>query len=587
MAQVCVYGALREDIRNQAEFDAAMKAVNSGEEKSLFLHPGVYTLSQPIRASQPLCLKGSSATITLPGQVFSPVFAERTTLSHYVYHIDTPIPPYSLFVTDKDSIINVSESVLDSLEVNITPDDIIGDVVRKSGIDIKIPITDNLTHLSGKQFSRAFGYFDCGWAKIDFTLHHIDEDFLYCTTLDYSNVPSFNYDKVEYKKGIRYVIYNAELKDGAIFYDEENLYVPKSAGIIRCIPCCLFDENKQPSAVCLSDVCIDGIRFANFNGLAIRSGLDNLCEIRNCEFRNTLCTTLDISKKNNSEACMSLLENCSFYNCSLLDGFIVNLSSDYCVHPCITVTNCTLSRYPSDKVSYKNWRGAIGICADVIVNRNVIYNTCRDHVFITRGKSIVSDNIIYNTPAFNSCRERNLSNDWGGIYCGYFTPNAQTAIDNKLHTILLENNFIHDVYASAIGARGIYIDDGRGDVCCRYNLVVNTQSFSLDSRDASSYTAASSIRNVFEHNMLGTRYRLSAGASVPYDLCPILYDNVMFGDFCNVTNERTIKNKSDIIFPISILKIEPDRIYVSKTDFKKLCKLSYWSYFKRYVYMSR
>ena len=68
---------------------------------------------------------------------------------------------------------------------------------------------------------------------------------------------------------------------------------------------------------------------------------------------------------------------------------------------------------------------------------------------------------------------------------------TKSALDNKIHHILLENNLIYGAYAYGRDARGIFIDDGRGDVTCNNNVILNTQSFSIDSRNVKRHDASS------------------------------------------------------------------------------------------------
>lgn len=131
-------------------------------------------------------------------------------------------------------------------------------------------------------------------------------------------------------------------------------------------------------------------------------------------------------------------------------------------------------------------------------------------------------------------KDRNLSSDLGLVYVNHFTNDAGIAIGNTQNLVLLENNLMYGAYAYGNDARGIFIDDGRGDVTCRNNVVLDCQRYSIDSRDARSYVPTSSIRNRLENNCLGTPFRLAAGEGVPEKDRPTQYGNVMLTDGQNI-----------------------------------------------------
>ena len=131
-------------------------------------------------------------------------------------------------------------------------------------------------------------------------------------------------------------------------------------------------------------------------------------------------------------------------------------------------------------------------------------------------------------------KDRNLSSDLGLVYVNHFTNDAGIAIDNTQNIVLLENNLMYGAYAYGNDARGIFIDDGRGDVACRNNVVLDCQRYSIDSRDARSYVPTSSVRNSLENNYLGTPFRLAAGEGVPEKDRPRQSGNVMLTDGQNI-----------------------------------------------------
>ena len=358
------------------------------------------------------------------------------------------------------------------------------------------------------------------------------------------------------------------MKSNGIFYDNEYLYVPKGVGEIRYIPCALYNKSK-PSITCLSDVVLDGVHFCEFNGIRINATSNSKCIIKNCTFKNTLGTVLAVKKKNTPDAKPVTIKDCRFMNCSIQKDWVIGLSSDCVNHLCIFMDGCTLSRYPDAKVGYKNCSAVVNVNGDAIISNNTIYNTCRAHLYFTKGYSVARGNVLYN--------------DWGAIYCNHITRDFHEAVSNIKNKLLFENNYIHDIYAHAKDARGIMIDNGRGDVICRGNLILNTQSYTLDCRDAKRTTVASSIRNVFENNVLGGRYRMAGGIGLQHKDYPISSGNVVMGEYQTVINERIRKKETDVVYPMPIKEVKSTYIIVSSKAYNKLAKLPSWNYIKRFV----
>ena len=581
-APLCVFAINQVRISTQKAFESIVRQINLGKEQNIILSSGTYFLNQPINAKNKLCITGNNATIMMKGETYSPLEAVRVTNSHYVYKLKSAILPYSLFVTRDHKIVDVSESVDNHSKVNVISEDIIGPVEQYIGMELKIPLAKNLSHLANRKMSNTYGYFDCGWSKIDFIVDRIDHSYIYCKSLNKTNVKDINYEKTHYRDRIRYVLYNAEMKFDEIFYDNDYLYVPNNVGEIRYIPCALYNKSK-PSITCSSDVVLDGIHFSEFNGIRISATSNSKCIIQNCIFENTLGAVLTVKKKNTTDAEPVIIKDCRFMNCAIQKDLVISLSSDCIDHPCFFMDGCTLSRYPDAKVGYKNCNGVVKVNGDAIISNNTIYNTCRDHLFFSKGCSVARGNILYNTSEFNSHIHRNLSNDWGAIYCGHFTKDPHAAAQNKINILLLEGNYIHDIYGHVKDARGIMIDNGRGDVICRGNLILNTQSYTLDSRDARRTIVTSSIRNVFENNVLGGRYRMAGGIGLQHKDYPISSANVVMGEYQTVINERIRKKEKDVVYPMPIKEVKSTYIIVSSKAYNKLAKLPGWNYIKRFV----
>lgn len=520
------------DVRNQDEFDAYMKKAQAGEPVGISLAKGEYVLKNCILAKAAFSIHGNGATITYSNEKYSPEDAVRRTRDHYICKLKEPIPVFSLFIDENAEILPVSESVQDDIRVN-TCEQIEGEYNSKAGAELKIPIARNLSGLANKVFSKAYGYFDCAWKEMDFRITGSDDNYFNVITLQSCNTGNFNYEKKSYKNDIRYVIFNAEPKAGSIYYDDEYIYIPTSCKEVEVISNDAWGKNT-PTIDCRSSVSLSGLTFKNFNGISVTSPSDCACSISDCEFINTLSYALRVNKLSGDATVPVLINGCRFVHCSVLCNNVVRLSSKAERRNCFEVRDCEINRYDDSFVGYKNCTGALIVSADAIVDNCRIWNTPRDHVFIDRGSVTVRNCVLYNTEQFNSLRDRNLSSDLGLIYVNHFTNDADKAVNNTENIVLIENILLYGAYAYGKDARGIFIDDGRGDVTCRNNVVLDCQRYSIDSRDAKSYIKTSSIRNRFENNYLGSPFRLAAGEGVPEIDRPSLSGNILLTDKENI-----------------------------------------------------
>ena len=520
------------DVRNQDEFDAYMKKAQAGEPVGISLAKGEYVLKNCILAKAAFSIHGNGATITYSNEKYSPEDAVRRTRDHYICKLKEPIPVFSLFIDENAEILPVSESVQDDIRVN-TCEQIEGEYNSKAGAELKIPIARNLSGLANKVFSKAYGYFDCAWKEMDFRITGSDDNYFNVITLQSCNTGNFNYEKKSYKNDIRYVIFNAEPKAGSIYYDDEYIYIPTSCNEVEVISNDAWGKNT-PAIDCRSSVSLSNLTFKIFNGISITSPSDCACNIANCEFLNTLSYALRVNKLTGTEQIPVRITGCRFIHCSVLCHNVVSLSSKPENRNCIEMSNCEIKRYDDTYVGYKNCTGALVVSADATVDNCRIWNTPRCHVYINRGMVTVKNCTLYNTQQFNSFKDRNLSSDLGLVYVNHFTNDAGIAIGNTQNIVLLENNLMYGAYAYGNDARGIFIDDGRGDVACRNNVVLDCQRYSIDSRDARSYVPTSSIRNSLENNYLSTPFRLAAGEGVPENDRPTQYGNVMLTDGQNI-----------------------------------------------------
>lgn len=557
-------------ISSQEEFDRMIDKGMHGIGVDEHIASGVYTLKKDVILTGPIRLKGKKVTITGNNEILSQdeVIGEEGDFD--IYRIHTDIPDFSLFLDEQQNIIPVSESVEAEKMVNFCSA-VDGEYARKPGLPLRITTDCHVPKIRITETSRVYGYFDCGWSVINFSVKSIMGQHLYIETLNSTNTKDFNYEKRFYKNEIRYVLFNAEKKEGCIYYDSQYLYVPKKykkISIIRNL------HKQAPSIHVKSDVEMSGITFMNFNGIKVESSTSSACKVTNCQFLNTLGSALTIKKKSGTPSIPATIENCRFQHCSIYTGNIISVTTDHTNKNCIYIRNCTINRYDDTFIMYKNAGGCVSLNGNVEISDCRIYNTPRCHLYLAEGRIIAHDNILYNEQQFNQYKHRNLSSDFGLIYCDHFTNDSRIALENTSNTIQLERNILYDVYAYGNDARGIMIDDGRGDVSCIQNIIHNTGIYSIDARECNKFIGTSSIRTTFKGNLVGIKYRLQGGKDICEDDLPIVDGNYILGNnTCKVINTTTLQ--ADIVIPGGFIQeITNDKIIISQ-NIKRLIKKSF------------
>lgn len=569
-------------VLTQKKFDNVVDRINSGEELNVKLAKKTFHLNKKINATVPLSFVSNGAIITSHDEVFESKFAEMQTDDHYVFKINNSLSLFPLFYSPSGDIIEVSESVNEKTYVNYIDGIIESNLVYKTGEKISFSIPNNLIHLRDKAFSKTFGYLDCGWTAVFLKIDSTDHDFFYCTTLNDCSTNDYQYDATKYKQKIRFVIYNAEIKPGRIYYDNEYLYVPKDIKKLYCI----HRSNIHSRALDIessSDITLKGVNFIGFKGLDVDSDVNSICEINKCSFRFCLGRALTINKHNGENAKVAKVHCCDFYFCSLVTSYVVQLTSTFNGGSCIKMDECRISRYPNSKVIYKNPVGSVSVNANAQVLNNVIYNSCRDHIFLTKGKIEAKGNFLYNSDAFNNNRDRNFSSDWGMIYCGcIYYDNTAKGLENKSHRIYLQNNLIYGAYAYGENARGIFLDDGRGDVFCENNIILNCQAYSIDARNIKQ-TDASSVRNVYANNVVTNRYRLEGGPAVVWQNIPQTKANVLLNVRDNLVSNIQVVEK-DVCVDVKIdCFLNNGKVLVSDEIYEVFEKNHSWKDLGKYI----
>ena len=582
VSQCFLFGGYWTIVASQEQFERAVTLINNCEEMSILLRPGVYSLKASIKSKAPLIVKGRKATITTVDEdyVYQPFEAIGETSTHYIHRIKGPLPLFSLFCFSDGRHLPVSESTIDSVGVNYVEGRIEAPNIYDTGTLLKIPIPSNLIHLKNKRFSQTYGYLDSGWGVVEFQLNNSDESFFYCKSLNRCASKNYMMDKESYGRRVRFVLFNAEVKDRSIFYDNESLYIPKEIGTVYIIRN-NTEGHPLPSITIDSDIKIDGIRFEGISSFIVNSKEKGICEINSCVFLNTIGNSLRVNKENGKNAKRVLINKCSFDNCSLRTGNIVFLESTLYGPPCIEMRNCIITRYPNNNVMYKNTYGAVKLNGDVAFYNNIVYNTCRDHINCGAGYIEVKGNILYNTDSFNRSINRNLSSDWGIIYCDHQFAEETNALNNTKHRIILERNLLYGAYAYGGDARGIFIDDGRGDVVCKDNIILNTQLFSIDSRNT--LHAGASVRNRYEGNVVSSYYRLAGGKALNGDNVPVISGNVLFETGPNVISNVKVE-EADVMQPFHYEGIcDKNRVKVTRMVYRVLRECPAWRDVKGFI----
>lgn len=121
---------------------------------------------------------------------------------------------------------------------------------------------------------------------------------------------------------------------------------------------------------------------------------------------------------------------------------------------------------------------------------------------------------------------RNSSRDTGALYIGTFSQDLDEEISNTENVVEVRNNIIYNLLGRG-DTRGIFIDNGRGDVRCYGNIVLFGQTYSIDARNYSP-NLGSTCRVVYQNNILGSKYRLEynhdniVGDNIPEAIANVL-----------------------------------------------------------------
>ncbi len=569
-SSLCEVANAKELISTQSCFDALVDRINSGESVDAILSRGQYVLHKPIRAKNNLSISSSGATITFGYNEYTINEAIGVKNGYYICRLKTPVSPFSLFVNGKGEIVPVSEIVENGKGVIVTPQRIIGNYISKEVMPIIIPFSESYVDEGNYKFNNAFGYFDCAWSRYPFKVDTFSNGTLNCHTISDVKIPNFNYNVDKYHKENRYVLYNVCPTAGHIYYTDDCIYIPLEQKSIKCIPNQMSGSHEYSIKVA-KDVYFRGITFSGFNGILVSSKPNSTCLIEDCVFRNTLSYALVVVKSQGDDMREAIIRGCTFENCALFSDYAVDLRSDIVGRNCITLCNCSLSKYTDGIAHYKACTGLVYVNADATIIGCTLFNSARDHLMLNSGRIIINGNQIFNTTEFNSHVLRNLSADFGLIYCNHIYKDSESAIQNTVNSIVITENLIYGAEGYGHVGRGVFIDDGRGDVTCTSNVIFNCQSHTIDSRAEDSYIGSSSIRNRISNNVLVGSYRLISGKYLTDD-----QRAVASGNYYSETGKNSIRNiiveVEDTQLSSDDYLLRPDYLYLSRSMKKNVPK---------------
>ena len=355
--------------------------------------------------------------------------------------------------------------------------------------------------------------------------------------------------------------------------------MPRSCTCIYQLNCRNF--SILPSYICAhSDIAIKNVTLWG-TGIYIQSRASTICDIKQCSFQSSLGCGLRIDRIEDSSIRPAIISNCNFSQCSLLSEYVIEFKTPVSNDNYIEFLNNTVSRYPTGIVNYKNVDGCVRVYGNTIIKDNVIFNTPRCHIYIGSGIVKVQKNYMYNTDSFNKKEERNLSNDMGIIYCNHVYSDELEALRNNTHHILIEDNLLYGSYAYGGDARGVFIDNGRGDVECKNNIIINTQLYSIDARNT--FQNAASVRNRYEGNAVTTKYRLAAGSSIKGGDKPVTKKNYVLNNEINNVNNIQVEVMDITSSAVTTCYESGGKIIMDRHLYKVVRRNSIWKNVRNYV----
>lgn len=492
-------------ITTQNQFDDIINKINNGEIVNIELNNSSFILKSNVNVINSLIIKGNNTKIYPNNTYYDLSDAIIFTSTHYKCRLKNQISEFSVFVDNNDKLVQVASNSDENInKISYIVDDII--TLSNKNIQFKI---DDVSNININNVNNIFGCFDAGWILYKFKCNSISGNIINATIIN-SGVTDYNYDNRYGYKVCK--LYNTNILINKIYYDSEYIYIPKNINKLFCID----NETNININGENFDVQINNILFYNFkNVFKINSSLNNNIYIDNIICENITNKAINANKTENNSTI--IVKNSKFLNSAILEDVILQFSSNYNNKKCIFVQNCEICNTTNDLLYYKNRSSGVRFYADGEFINNKIYNVCSTHIGNSKGDNIIKNCIIFNTSKFNYFKDYNLARDTGAIYVNHFTRDENIALNNTIHIARINYNKIFNIGGRS-DTRGIFIDDGRGDVECIGNIIYNTQSYSIDSRDVPNYNGdtftLSCIRNKIENNILFSPYKLQYGSGV-------------------------------------------------------------------------
>lgn len=564
-------------ISNQAEFDSIVKIINSGHPVNIHLADSTrFLLKEYLRISAPATIKGGKGTIIEAYDCsYAYCDAIKETETHYVCSLKEPIPHFSFFVDEADNLIRTSEESNDSTKMIST---FLGVSEFNELGSFKLEIPKSFEHLRNKNFNKVFGVFNAGWVHPKFSVQNSDSSYLYCKALTVllSRLKDPNMDIKRYKQSLDYLLFNVRPKEQMVYYTDKHIYIPKNIEKLKVVNA----DYSEKETDYLSRSCIKVMDDASFYGIEFTNAAsfigiygDNLnVKVTDCNFRNTCKNAIESINKRENKNLNINIGNCHFMDCGISGGSSIYINTfGHLENSNCNISDCVISNSDLSYFKSENY-GIFFSCNGNIIN-NKISNTARACVYLRNGSINVLDNEIFYTDEYNQTPMRNRSKDNGAVYVVGIYSSDSVAQSNTTNKINIEYNKIYNMAEPFRKNYGIYIDEGRGDVSVRYNIILSTSLFSITSRNVTVRNgkkySKSSIRNVIEGNVMTAPYFLEYGEGVTGSDCPISRNNVLL---CQETYAGFKTSKSDTDIEISSFQLKGKDIFIDKVWTARLDK---------------
>lgn len=547
-------------VSNQSEFEKAMQQINSSTEDTVIrLLKGDYLLKTDITTNSNLTIISDGANIHGYDESYNYSEAVRYTDTHYICKLKKKIPYFSMFVDGDNQLVRVSETVDEGILVNRVSSSLI-----EEGENFKIP-TDLI--LNENNLENSYGFLNSNWVSPVFKCVSLGEGFIVCNSLIQRYKNNFTELIGGDKEDTTFVIFNNSIKEGCVYYDNEEIYIPLNVGSLFVVYNTNIDgENKVARLNVTGNLSIVGVNFLNMlQCINHKTGSETTkFSIINSNIKNILNYFAVFSQ--GSSVCNANISNIKGINVGMYEGGGACIQSGaYNFDSTFTFINNKICRY--NKVCYyKNSFPLVIHQRDSIIARyNELYNSPRDFIFVRYGKSYIEYNKLYLTEDFIKYKYRNLGADTGAIYL----PIQSTTVDeinNRTHFTYVRYNTIYNFMGRKDDNNGIYLDVGRNSVECSYNVIGQCQKYSIDARIIAEKEICSADIH-YKNNILFSPYRLThKGEGVPL---PTITENIsLYSEEDN--NINITYTKPDIVTDKMILK--EGIVYIDSTIYNQLPK---------------